>query len=142
MRPNNMNVNVPALAEYVSVVRLTASGVASKMNFSLEAIEDIKISVSEACTNVVQYAYKGDISGRIEVNFTIHVDSLEIYVEDKGIGFDYKEAGKKANVSSMNMGLGITFIKTLMDDMEIKSEIGKGTTIRMVKKSPQSSIKL
>lgn len=51
-------INLPATAEYVDIVRLNLYGVASKMGFSYEEIEDMKVAVSEACNNSVLYAYK------------------------------------------------------------------------------------
>ncbi|HEX6923454.1 MAG TPA: ATP-binding protein, partial [Bacillales bacterium] len=51
-------MTVPAQPEYVGVVRLTASGVANRAGFTYDEIEDIKVAVSEACTNAVNHAYK------------------------------------------------------------------------------------
>lgn len=56
-KESNVTLTVPALPEYVDLVRLTLYGVASKMKFTFEDIEDMKVAVSEACNNAVLHAY-------------------------------------------------------------------------------------
>ena len=51
-------MKIPAKAEYVAIIRLTMAGVANRMGFAYDDIEDMKIAISEACTNIVQHAYK------------------------------------------------------------------------------------
>lgn len=55
-----VEMKIPAKAEYVGVIRLTLSGIASRMGFTYELIEDLKIATSEAVTNAVQHAYKAN----------------------------------------------------------------------------------
>lgn len=140
--PHVIAVEIPALSEYVAVVRLAISGVATRMNFSIEEIEDIKIAVSEACTNVVQHAYPNNPDGRIYVRAILKPEHLEIFVEDFGKGFDTGNpvSDKKDGSNGINfgLGLGLTFIKSLMDDSEIGSS-PKGTLVRMIKKAPSSA---
>ena len=135
-------MNIPCASEFVGVVRLAVSGIASRMQFSIEEIEDIKISVSEACTNSIQHAYgdSPDSDASIEVSCTLHSEFLEIEVKDNGKGFDVnsvKTNGKpKIEENKLGLGLGLTFIKSLMDEMELSSNAGNGTTVRMVKYIP------
>ncbi|NDC82116.1 anti-sigma B factor RsbW [bacterium] len=142
MTSQTVCIQIPAISDFVGVVRLAVSGVASRMQFSLDDIEDIKVAVSEACTNAVQHAY-GSVNGFIDVEMTLHSDKLEIVVRDSGKGFDPDNAvsDKKdgANNELFGLGLGLTFIKTLMDFSEIKST-SSGTVVRMVKNAPPVSI--
>jgi serine/threonine-protein kinase RsbW len=134
-----VSIQIPAQSDFVGVVRLAVSGVASRMNFNIDEIEDIKVAVSEACTNAVQHAYGGG-EGVIDVVVMLHSDRLEILVKDSGKGFDpsnavsAKEDG--ANDALFGLGLGLTFIRTLMDFSEIESIPGQGTVVRMAKNSP------
>lgn len=61
-----IEMKVPAQPEYVGIIRLTLSGVASRMGYTYDEIEDLKIAVSEACTNAVQHAYKEDKMGKCQ----------------------------------------------------------------------------
>lgn len=138
--PLTVELSIPSLPEFVGVVRLAASGVASRLGFTVDEIEDIKLSVSEACTNAIQHAYgstpctKNDI---IAVTLTISDRTLSITVKDFGSGFDLSILGteeqKKRSEERMGLGLGLTFIKSLMDDTAFSSKIGQGTTIEMKK---------
>lgn len=53
-----VTLTLPAEAEYIDLVRLTLYGISSRMGFSYEEIEDMKVAVSEACNNVVVHAYE------------------------------------------------------------------------------------
>jgi serine/threonine-protein kinase RsbW len=136
------SLSIPALAEYVGVVRLAISGIATRMNFTIDEIEDIKISISEACTNAIQHAY-GDRANPekdvIDIKIYIINTELEIVVKDFGNGFDLSILGtkeqKEQSKAKMGLGLGLTFIKSLMDKTNFESTIGKGTEIKMQKKS-------
>lgn len=142
-----MTMKIPCSAEFVGVVRLAISGAALRMNYSIEEIEDIKISVSEACTNVIQHAY-GDHpninTDVIDITVNMYATKLEIIIQDYGKGFDASILGteeqKIKSHEKMGLGLGLTFIKSLMDETTLSSELGKGTTIQMSKSAPQQII--
>ena len=72
---HHVKLTVPAVSDYIAVVRLAIAGVAARMNFSVDEIEDIKVAVSEACTNVVRHAYQSGthskITGEIEIECLI-----------------------------------------------------------------------
>ncbi|MFT5171667.1 MAG: serine/threonine-protein kinase RsbW, partial [Candidatus Marinamargulisbacteria bacterium] len=111
-----LKMNIPCTSEFVGVVRLAVSGVASRMQFSIEEIEDIKISVSEACTNSVQHAYaETNSDNSISVTCALHPEHLEIIVEDKGKGFNIDEMKTKGkpqiDEDKIGLGLGLTFIR-------------------------------
>ena len=87
-RFEKIEMKIPAKAEYVAIIRLTMAGVANRMGFAYDDIEDMKIAISEACTNIVQHAYKEDV-GEITIVFGLYEDRLEIMVADNGVSFDF-----------------------------------------------------
>ena len=129
-------LKIPAKPELLSTVRLTLSSIATQMNFPEESIEDLKIAVSEACTNVVQYAYpKKNLTNYIFLTIKQQPKALEIIVKDTGKGFDQKNPPKRElHDADIHLGLGLVFMKNLMDKVEIDSRPNKGTTITLVKK--------
>lgn len=133
---DNFKLTVPGKPEYVGAVRLAISSVANNAGFDIEAIEDIKVAVSEACTNIVQHGKAGAERGEqieYKVDCEICDDRLCISVEDDGEGYDtsnYKEPDLPSEEAG---GLGIFIIRALMDEVEVESEIGIGTHIKMVK---------
>jgi serine/threonine-protein kinase RsbW len=130
-----IKLQIPSLSDYVGVVRLAVAGVASRMNFTHEEIEDIKIAVNEACTNVVQYAYPGSI-GDIDIEFLNSNGMLKIIISDSGIGFnvDDKPTTQSEDPNKIGLGLGIVFMRSLMDDVDFVSTPGKGTVVTLSKK--------
>lgn len=130
-----IEIKFPSKSEYVGVVRLAVSGLGNRCNFTIDEIEDLKIAVSEACTNAVLHGYKGK-SGEVTVRCQPKKNELTVEVIDKGVGFNPKKTktGSGTKTSAPSLGLGLTFIKSLTDKLEIISVPKKGTTIRFKKK--------
>lgn len=130
-----IEMKVPAKAEYVGVIRLSISGIASRMGFSYEAIEDLKVALSEAATNVVAHAYEKKEVGELTLGFGIYDDRLEIMVSDQGESFSFEEIKDRIGpvdqiedikpISQMREGgFGLFLIKALMDKVEINNQYG------------------
>ncbi|MFR9710427.1 anti-sigma B factor RsbW [Paenibacillus sp. MB22_1] len=140
-------ISLPATAEYVDIVRLNLYGIASKMGFSYEEIEDMKVAVSEACNNTVLYAYKQD-AGKMEITFEILTDALSITVKDEGESFKpWRQAGgvtlhEKELGEAPIGGLGFYLMQALMDDVRVETQSGKGTRVTMVRRLQRSEEKV
>lgn len=130
-----VEMKVPAKAEFVGVIRLSISGIASRMGFSYEAIEDLKVALSEAATNVVSHAYERKEDGELTLGFGIYEDRLEIMVSDQGESFKFEdiknrigpvnEADEIKPVSELREGgFGLFLINALMDKVEINNQYG------------------
>ncbi|GAA0321956.1 anti-sigma B factor RsbW [Bacillus carboniphilus] len=136
-----VEMKIPSKAEYVGIIRLTLSGIASRMGFSYDEIEDLKIATSEAVTNAVQHAYQSAEVGDVLIGFAIFKDRLEIIVSDRGQTFDLDqvrgETGPYQNTEETNVevlregGLGLYLIETLMDQVRIHQQ--DGVTVLMTK---------
>ncbi|WP_059105950.1 anti-sigma B factor RsbW [Shouchella shacheensis] len=127
---DRIQMELPAKAEYVGIARLTVSGIANRLGFSYDDIEDIKIAVAEACTNVVEHAYSKD--GVMCLTSVIHEDRIQVIVADRGQSFDFE--GVENRLGPINVekpvgelkegGLGLFLISTLMDKVEFNKENG------------------
>jgi len=134
-----IEMKIPAMPEYVGVIRLTLSGIASRMGFTYDLIDDLKIAVSEAITNAVQHAYKKDEGGEIVVGFGLYQNRLEVMVADSGKSFDLNKARDEMGPYNENSqieflregGLGLYLIESLMD--EVKIHHNEGVTVFMTK---------
>ncbi|AUS07690.1 anti-sigma B factor RsbW [Laceyella sacchari] len=126
-----VNLTIPAKPDYVGIARLAVSGIANRMGFSYDDIEDLKLAVSEACTNAVDHAYCGG-DGEIEVSCNIFSNRLEIEVVDRGNSFNIEEIEKRTGPievgPTMNAlrerGLGVFLMRSLMDHVDIKGDNG------------------
>jgi len=133
-----MQLQIPALADHIDIVRLCLFGIASKMGFSYEDIEDMKVAVSEACNNAILHKHQDDKQGIIDIRFEMEDSALSIIIKDNGPGFDYEETTKKAlplretEVADLRIGgLGIYLMQALMDKVEVMT--GNGTVVNMTK---------
>ena len=115
--------------QYVGVIRLTTSGIANKIGFCLDDIEDIKVAVSEACTNAIKHS----LDKKFYVEYTIFENGLTIEIIDRGKGYDVDSVDKPNLEEPKESGLGLFIIQSLMDDVEIKSDANNGTSIKMTK---------
>ncbi|WP_159888582.1 anti-sigma B factor RsbW [Paenibacillus puerhi] len=129
-------LSVPAEPEYIDLVRLTLYGISSKLGFSYEEIEDMKVAVAEACNNAVVHAYEPGFPGVMEVRFERLEDGLRITVKDEGPSFDYAAKAERAEslhdktLNEINVGgLGIYLMQALMDDVEVRTGIGTEVTL-------------
>ncbi|SDE07789.1 serine/threonine-protein kinase RsbW [Paenibacillus sp. UNCCL117] len=132
-------LSVPAEPEYIDLVRLTLYGISSKLGFSYEEIEDMKVAVAEACNNAVVHAYEPGRPGVMEVRFERIQDGLRITVKDEGPSFDYEAKAERAEslhdktLNEINVGgLGIYLMQALMDDVEVRT--GIGTEVSLTKR--------
>lgn len=140
MSNNYIEMKLPASAEYVSLIRLTLSGVFSRAGASYDEIEDSKIAVSEAVTNAVKHAYKNKKeNGMINLYFELFSDKIKIVISDQGESFDYETTKSKLGPYNDNEnidflregGLGLFLIESLMDEVTVSKE--SGVTISMIK---------
>ncbi len=128
---DNISLSIPNKPEYVSVIRLTVTAIANRMGFDIEKIEDIKVAVAEACTNAITHG--NNETDNFSVDFSIDEEKLVIKVCDSGKGC-VTNCIKNPDLTLLNEGgLGVFIIKSLMDDVNINSDLGKGTTIIMTK---------
>ncbi len=102
---------------------------------SVEEINDVKTAVSEAVTNVIVHAY--DSEGIIGIDAYIDDNKLTVVVSDSGKGISdvikAQEPFYSTKSDDERSGMGFTVMQTFMDSVEVESEIGKGTKVKMTK---------
>ncbi len=124
-----IKMEISSNPEYVGIIRLTTSGIANKIGFSIGDIEDIKVAVSEACTNAIKHSN----DNKFFITFYILENGLAIEIEDKGKGYDVESLHQPDLNNPKESGLGLFIIQSLMDEVNIESKENKGTIIKMTK---------
>jgi serine/threonine-protein kinase RsbW len=130
-----VELEIPARAEFVALARLVVAAMAST-ELPDERIDDLKIAVSEACTNAIEAHGAIEAHERVLVRCCVHHDRLEVQVEDRGRGFDPSTLTDHPPVTDpdrlrFERGLGIPLIRALVDEVEFSSSDG-GTAVRIV----------
>jgi len=120
-----IRLQIPAHADYIDIVRVCLFSIASKLNFSYEDIEDMKVAVSEACNNAVLHGVQTNQDNSIDISFEPNDTYLTIKVKNKG-SFEHVGAIKEAaplegsEISELPVGgLGIFLMQALMDEVTV-----------------------
>ena len=149
-----VRLTIPAKAEYITLSRLALSGLSRVRTFPDDTLADLKLALTEACSNSVRHAYD-DGEGHVDISFELHDDRLVVEIADDGTGFEpdgpgqdgpgqegagrdgagQDEAGKAAGEAELTEGgLGIAIIRSVADEVEIAAGPGgRGSRLRFVK---------
>ena len=118
------------------IVRTTAAVFASVLDPTLEEISDFKTAVSEAVTNAIIHAYPTR-GGDIEDYFKREEKKITVIITDYGIGIRDVEKSMQPLYTTLHTqersGMGFTFMEAFADEVKVKSEPGRGTTVKLIK---------
>jgi serine/threonine-protein kinase RsbW len=136
---NAIRLQIPAHADFIDTVRICLFGIASKMNYSYEEIEDMKVAVSEACNNAVIHSKQDENVEVIDIIFESCEDALTIKVKDNGttaLEMNSLKAAAPLPAADVNElrvgGLGIYLMQALMDEVEVNA-LDRGTEVILKK---------
>ena len=134
----HIRLTMDSLSQNEEFARVVAAVFMSRLNPTLEEIDDVKTAVSEAVTNAVIHGY-GSRGGVIGMDITADTDGsiLTVCIEDQGVGIpDVKTAMEPmftTDESGERSGMGFSFMEAFMAEVEVQSEPGKGTLVSMKK---------
>jgi serine/threonine-protein kinase RsbW len=129
-----VRLTIPAKAEYITLVRLALSGLSNLRPLDEETLGDLKLAVTEACSNSVRHAYRDGREGAVQVVYELHPDRLVVEVCDDGDGFAIEQSLPVGGTSLTEGGLGIAIIRELADELELgPGDSGRGSRLRFVK---------
>jgi serine/threonine-protein kinase RsbW len=129
----SVHLTIPAKPEYITLVRLALSGLSRLRPLSDETLGDLKLAVTEACSNSVRHGYGEAGEGFVEVHYDLQPDRLVVEVLDDGPGFDAEGRGQSEDDLAEG-GLGIEIIKAVSDEFEAGERGGgRGSRLRFVK---------
>ena len=130
-----VRLTIPAKPEYITLCRLALTGLSRVRPLPDETLADLKLALTEACSNSVRHAY-ADREGSVEILYELHEDRLVIEVLDEGEGFEADETERDANELTEG-GLGIAIIRAIADEFEVADRAGgTGSRLRFVKVLP------
>ncbi len=131
--PHAVRLTIPAKAEYITLGRLALTGITRlRRDFPEDVLGDLKLALTEACTNSVRHAY-ADGTGWVEILYELYPDKLAVVVTDQGEGFTRTGDRDDDDGELSEGGLGIAIIEALSDELEITQRDGGGSRLRFVK---------
>ena len=131
-----LELEVPSSPEYIAIVRLVVASVAGlRRALADERVDDLKLAVSEACTNAIEANHSVRSSAPVHIEVWESPDRLEVCIDDSGPGFDLEKLEFPPPITdperlNFERGLGIPLIRTLVDNAAfVRKE--NGTSVRM-----------
>ncbi len=124
-------LSIPAKAEYIVLCRLALTGLARARALEPELVADLKLALTEACSNSIRHAYAEGRTGAVEIRYELNGEKLAVEVADEGSGFDL--GARPATDGDLDEGgLGLAIIRALTDELAIESH-ERGSRLRFVK---------
>jgi serine/threonine-protein kinase RsbW len=127
-----VSLTIPARAEYIALGRLALTGLLRTQPVGQEVVADLKLALTEACSNSIRHAYHGR-EGSVEIRYELDDNRLAVEVSDEGGGFDPENL--EADERDLDEGgLGIAIIRALTDELAIGPRPeGAGSRLRFTK---------
>jgi anti-sigma regulatory factor (Ser/Thr protein kinase) len=119
-----IDLALPARAENIAIVRHAFGALGEAYDVSEQRLSDIRLAVTEACTNVVVHAYPDAEEGPLEVEAKLSGEDLVVVVRDRGKGIAPRP-------DSPGLGLGLPLIASLADSVKLGHDENGHTEVRM-----------
>ena len=133
---NEMKVEFLGLPSNEAFARITVASFVATLDPTIEEISDIKTAVSEAVTNSIVHGYE-KTNGAIVIKARIKQNTVEIEVIDFGRGIENIKKAREPLYTTKpeeeRSGMGFTIMESFMDEINVKSTLGQGTTVLMKK---------
>lgn len=134
---NRMYVEFDSKSENEAFARVVAAAFITRLDPTLDEIEDVKTAVSEAVTNCIIHGYEGK-EGTISMECLLNGYEITVIIKDNGVGIPDIEKAKTPLYTSKpeeeRSGMGFSFMEIFMDSLEVCSKVSEGTTVTMRKK--------
>jgi serine/threonine-protein kinase RsbW len=120
----DVKLTLPARPENVSVIRHVLGAFAEALRLPDDLVEDLRLAVTEACTNVVRHAYPPDRPGPVEISIRPMDEQVSVIVADHGRGIG-------TSSDTTGPGLGLPLIAAIADEVELQPVPGGGSRVAM-----------
>lgn len=131
-----MQLEFDANSENEALARIVIAAFVTSLDPTLDEIQDIKTAVSEAVTNAIIHGYQKR-DGKVCMKAMLEDNRLEIEITDKGIGIENVALAMQPLYTSKpeeeRSGMGFSFMEAFMDNLDVTSKTGEGTTVHMEK---------
>nr|WP_295971724.1 anti-sigma F factor [uncultured Bacillus sp.] len=134
---NEMKLEFKAMSQNESFARVAVAAFVAQLDPTIDELTEIKTVVSEAVTNSIIHGYENNPNGVVCITAAIENGLVELTIKDEGKGIpDMEEARQPLFTTKPELersGMGFTIMENFMDEVEIQSQPGKGTAVRLRK---------
>lgn len=128
----NKRFELIASSEVLSPFRNELRQLLSQAGWEKKTVDEVLLAVDEALTNIIRHAYQGK-SGRMSVDVDASSEKIEIILEDQGQKFDPTQVPPPELPRQKPGGLGVHFIRTIMDQVIYEGHLVEGNRLRLIK---------
>ena len=133
---NEMEIRFESRSENEGFARVAVASFMTQLNPTVEEVADVKTAVSEAVTNAIIHGYEDEIH-KVSIRCRISENVFTVEVSDKGRGIENVQEAMQPMFTTKpeqdRSGMGFAFMEAFMDSVEVESEPGKGTCVKMTK---------
>mgnify|MGYP000023291680 FL=1 len=133
---NEMELIFDSRSSNESFARVTVAAFMTSLNPTVEEVSDVKTAVSEAVTNAIIHGYEGEVHS-IFIHGRTQGSTLFLTIRDEGVGMENVQQAMEPLYTTKpeldRSGMGFSFMEAFMDKLEVESEPGKGTIVKMEK---------
>lgn len=137
MNKNRMKLQFSALSENESFARVTVAAFVAQLDPTMDELTEIKTVVSEAVTNAIIHGYDENADGQVYIEAEQFEGTVSIEIRDEGQGInDLAQAREPLFTTKPELersGMGFTIMENFMDAVEVESEPGSGTVVKVTK---------
>ena len=137
MYENEMKMEFDSRSCNEGFARVTVAAFLTQLNPTLEEVADVKTAISEAVTNAIIHGYDGRIE---KIHIKCAIEGTDFYVEVMDFGKGIEDVSQAmeplftTRPDEERSGMGFAFMEAFMDELEVISVVGQGTTVKMMKK--------
>ena len=132
------SLNVPSSTENLAMIRDFVSSISAQTGFTEAEVARLALAVDEACANVIEHAYRQEITHDVTVRAVVDEEALRFEIVDTGRHFDpaiiETQDVEELIRQRKSGGLGLRLIRTIMDDVQYRIIPGEKNELRMTKK--------
>lgn len=133
---NYLHLQFPSRSENESLARVAVASFVAQLDPTMEELTELKTAVSEAVTNAIIHGYD-EQNGEVRIECALFDRTVRVVVEDEGVGIsDIEEAKQPLYTSRPELersGMGMTIMASFVDQLEVNSELGRGTRVTLIK---------
>ncbi|AXF54831.1 anti-sigma F factor [Salicibibacter kimchii] len=141
---NEMNMQFSALSQNESFARVSVGAFIAQLDPTMDELTEIRTVVSEAVTNAIIHGYEENPAGTVSLTVVLEDDTVAIIVRDDGGGIgDIEKAREPLYTSKPELersGMGFTIMENFMDEVNITSSGGTGTTVYVKKQLSRNKV--
>ena len=130
---DTIEISIPAKPEFLKIFRAALSSVCEVRGFCKDDLNNVILAVDESCSNIIRHAYGGPTEKPIKAKIYICSEKIEIYLRDFGKSADLQKIKSRKLDDFRHGGLGVHFIKSVMDEVVYDNNFDLGNQLKLVK---------